>query len=174
MSEKSNVIQTSSGRAALRVVEPGALFDRMNGIYDEVARRAFELFEYGNWVHGHDLEHWFKAESELLHPVYLQISESLDAFTVQAAVPGFTANDLEISLEPHRLTLSGRKESSDERKKGKTIYKELHSDEILRVIDLPAEVIASRPAASLKNGILELRIPKAVPALAPRVEVRAA
>jgi hypothetical protein len=30
-----------------------------------IAIRAYELFLEGNGTHGHDLEHWFRAEREL-------------------------------------------------------------------------------------------------------------
>lgn len=32
---------------------------------EAIAMRAYELFLEGNGAHGHDLEHWFRAEREL-------------------------------------------------------------------------------------------------------------
>ena len=54
------------------------------------------------------------------------------------------------------------------------MYQEQCSSEILRVIDLPAEVVASKAAATLKNGMLELQMPKSAVAKTIRVEVKAA
>ena len=162
--------------AGLRLVQPETLFERMSLIHNEIARHAFEIFESKGGVFGHELDDWFKAETKLLHPVHVNISETADALEVDAEVPGFDAKDLQVSVEPERLTISGKKEISEESKKGKTIYKEQCSNEILRVIDLPAEVDTVRVTATLKNGILNLALPKTARAQATttKVEVKSA
>ena len=174
MAEKSVAVQTAQAPAPLKLVEPKTLFDRINQMQQTIARRAFELFEGDGGLFGRDWEHWFRAESELLHPVHMNITESDDALAVQAEVPGFSPNELEINIESRRLTISGKKESREERKKGKTIYHERCSNEILRVVDLPAEVDATKAVATLKNGVLELTVPKTAQAKTTRVEIRAA
>lgn len=88
------------------------------------------------------------------------MTERDDALTVEAEVPGFSAKDLEVGLEPCRLTISGKKETKEEHKKGKTIYQEQCSDQLLRVIDLPTEIDSAKATATLNNGILEINIPK--------------
>ena len=50
--------------------------DYMNQVYDKVAQRAFSLFERDGWPHGHDLEHWLKAETEFLSAVPFELSET--------------------------------------------------------------------------------------------------
>jgi HSP20 family molecular chaperone IbpA len=105
---------------SLKLVEPTTLFERMNKIHDAIEHRAFEIFVGEGGIFGHELDNWFKAEGELLHPVHVNISESDDSLEVEAEVPGFDAKDLEVSVERGRLTISGRKESKTESKKGKT------------------------------------------------------
>jgi len=175
MNEKSAAVQMAPEATSLKVVEPNTFFDRIHRIREEIARRAFEIFESGGGIIGHDLNDWFKAEAELLHPFHVNIVESEEALNIQAEVPGFNANELEVSLEPLRLTISGKRETSKEdKKKGKTIYEEQCSSELLRVIELPVEVDAVKSTARLKNGVLELSMPKAVQAKANRVDVKAA
>ena len=150
------------------------VFDRIQQTYDSIARRAFEIFDNnGRWL-GHELEDWFRAESELLHPVHLEIAESDDNLTVRAEVPGFSTKELEINVEPRKLTISGKHEAQEESKKGKTIYSERCAKEILRVVDLPAEVDSSKVSAILKDGILNIELPKAAHAKTVRIEPKAA
>src|SRR5262249_45791319 len=137
---------------------------RMNELYDTISRRAFELFERDGGVWGRELEHWFEAESEILHPAHVRVSETNDLVTVRAEVPGFNADELKVSMEPWRLTISGRRESGGDERSAKTIYQERCSSEILRIIDLPVEVNPAKTTANLRNGILELRMPKAAEA----------
>jgi HSP20 family protein len=167
MSEPARAISITtqpSSPASLKPVHPSDLFKRVQELQDLIARRAFELFDWNGKTLGHDLEDWFKAESELLHPVHVNVSESGGNVIVTAEVPGFTAKDLDVALEPRRVTITGKRETKEERKNEKTIYTEIRSDQVLRVIDLPAGVDTDKAAATLKDGVLELRMPKAAPA----------
>jgi HSP20 family protein len=160
--QAGTAIQPAEERIPVKQSLTGDICDRIQQTYDSIARRAFEIFDAsGRWL-GHELEHWFRAESELLHPVHLQITESDDNLTVRAEVPGFSTKELEVNVEPRKLTIAGKHEAQEEGKKGKTIYTERCAKEILRVIDLPAEVDSSKVSAILKDGILNIELPKAV------------
>lgn len=177
MSEKTAGTQTAMEPTSPKLVKPETLFERIDAVRDAIARRAYEIFAGDGWTKGRDLDNWFKAESELLHPVHVNIVETDDGVEVQAEVPGFETKDLQVSVEPGRVTISGKKESTEEKRSGKTVYKEQCSNEILRVLDLPAEVEASKATATLKNGVLALSIPKTAQAKKPaatKVEVKAA
>jgi HSP20 family protein len=173
MTERSTAAQTALEPTQVKIVEPQTMLERFNNISEQISRRAYEIFEGSGRVLGRHLEDWVKAESEILHPVHLRLTEKDDALTVEAEVPGFSAKDLEVSLEPGRLTISGAKETREEQKEGKTIYEEQCSEQIMRVIGLPSEVDSARATATLKNGLLEISIPKALKAAATRVEVKA-
>jgi HSP20 family protein len=170
----TNATATQMAPVPAKAIERQDVFERFNQIYNSIARRAFDIFDNNGRSFGHELEDWFKAESELLHPVHVRMAESDDALTLEAEVPGFETKDLQINLEPRRLTISGKKETKEEQKKGKAVYQEQCSNEILRVIDLPAAVDASKAAATLKNGMLQLQMPKSAVAKPTRVEVKAA
>jgi HSP20 family molecular chaperone IbpA len=144
----------------VKVSEAQSLMDRANQMSQAIASRAFEIFEEAGFPHGRDLDHWFKAEAELLHPVPISINELENALTVQAEVPGFRAAELQVGVEPRRVTISGKRETKEEQKKGKAVYREQNSSEIFRVIALPVEVDTSKATATLNNGIIELTLPK--------------
>jgi HSP20 family protein len=172
--KEATAIERARERMPLKLVSFDDLFERINKTQESIARRAFELFESNGKLFGRDLDDWFKAESELLHPSHVEVTESDAALAVRAEVPGFEAKELEVSVEPRRLTISGKRETKEERKTQKTIYAERCADQILRVIDLPAEVDTAKVTATLKDGILELGMPKAAPAKKVKVEPKAA
>ena len=147
----------------LKLVPPADLLQRGEQLYAKIARRAFELFESNGRTVGHDLEDWFKAESEMLHPVRVDVSESEREVTVRADVPGFAAKELEVSAEPRKITITGRRETKDERKEKKTVYTERSCNEILRTVELPVAVETENTEATLKDGVLELKMRKAAP-----------
>ncbi|MBZ5651177.1 MAG: Hsp20 family protein [Acidobacteriia bacterium] len=150
------------------------LMDRINKTSQSIAQRAYEIFEGSGRRFGHDLEDWFKAEMDLLHQVPVNIVESADSLEVKAEVPGFTEKEIQISVEPCRLTITGKRESNKEEKKGKTVYSEFSSDQILRVVDLPASVDAEKVTATLKNGVLRLIMPKTAKAKTIEIKTKVA
>ena len=149
--------------------------DQMQALYDSIARRAFQIFEGKGGILGRDWEDWFQAEAEVLHPVHIDVVDAGDSIKVRAEVPGFTTQDLDVSVEPHHLTITGKRETKEEHEqKGKVVYCERCADEILRVIDLPAAVDTTKVTATLKDGVLHLEMPKAAPAKKIKVEPKVA
>jgi HSP20 family protein len=165
--------------AVKRAEEPkpikyGSVFDQIQDTFNALSRRAYEIFEGNGRAFGRDFEDWFQAERELLHPVHVSIEESDDSLALKAEVPGFSEKELEINLEPRRLTITGKREAKKEEKKGKTVYAERCCDQILRIVDLPADIETDKVTATLKNGVLELTLPKVAKAHTIRIHPKAA
>jgi HSP20 family protein len=170
--QAGTAMQPAKGPLTIKHSAASDVPDQIQRTRDSIARRAFEIYnDNGRWL-GHELENWFRAESELLHPVRLEIAESNDSLTVRAEVPGFSNHELEIHVEPRKLTISGKHEAQEESRKGKTVYSERCANEILRVVDLPAEVDSSKVSAILKDGILNIELPKAAHARTVHFEPR--
>jgi HSP20 family protein len=138
------------------------LVDRAKKAYESVACRAFQMFLSEGQVSGHDVEHWLRAEAELLQPVHVNIMESSDALTVQANFPGFDVSDLRVCIGARRLIISGTRQSREQGGEGTTIDQQWPSSEIFRLITLPAEVNVSKAVATLSNRVLEVKVPKVV------------
>lgn len=140
-----------------------SLFKQMLEWSDQIARRAYEFFAASGFTNGHDREDWFRAEQELLKPVAVEVKDVKEEFVVKAEVPGFEAKDLKIRLNGSHLVIEGKHETSQEKKEkeGEIIYSEHKSEQICRMVQLPAAVIADKAQAELKNGVLELKLPKA-------------
>ena len=162
MLEKSAAaVQTAPSRPLVKTGKTVSISERIERLYDAISRRAFELFERDGRVNGHDVNHWLEAEKEFLLPVQIGMEETGNEFVVRAKVPGFTASDLEVNVEPRRVTISGKRESKQETKEGKALRTEESSNEIFRAMELPSEVNATKVSATLKDGVLEIKIPKA-------------
>jgi HSP20 family protein len=175
MKKQATAVQRATEGTHLRLVSSDRIFDRMKDTMDAIARRAFEIFEANGRLFGRDMSDWLQAERELLHPLYLEMSETEEALTVEVEVPGFTEKDIEISVEPRRLTIRGTRETADERKKGTTVYSERASNRIFRVVGLPAEVDTASTAikATYDKGILMITLPKVTQTQARQIRVEA-
>jgi len=172
--QTATAMQPAKTSAVAKQTETPKVVDRFQQVFDSIEKRAFEIFNNnGRWF-GDDLSDWLQAESEVLHPLHLEIAETEDALNVRAEVPGFTAKELDIRVEGSRLTISGKHESKEESTKGKTIYSERCAKEILRSVDLPSDIDGSKANATLKDGVLNLELPKAPHAKNVRIEAKAA
>jgi HSP20 family protein len=145
----------------------------MKEVSETISRRAYEFFEQRGREIGREIDDWLHAECELLRPVRIEISEDDKVLKVRAEVPGFSAKDIQISVEPRRIIISGQTETTEDQKTAETVISEWKSNEILRAVELPAEVDPGKATAVVKDGILELSIEKAVTAGAVAVEVKA-
>jgi HSP20 family molecular chaperone IbpA len=143
--------------------KPAELVEEEVNLYDLIASRASYIFDCTGRIPGRDLDNWLKAEAEILHPLHIQVSETPEAITVRADVPGFKEKDLKIDVKPRGVTISGTRETRKESTNGKTIYSEACSDLIYRQVDLPAAVDVEKVKTTVKDGILELELPKAEP-----------
>jgi HSP20 family protein len=161
MPEKSAAaVQTAPSRPPVKAAKIESSLERMEHLYNTISRRAFELFEKEGRVDGQDLSHWLEAEREFLHPVHIRMEETDGEFVVRAEVPGFTANDIEINVELRRVTITGKRESKQENKQGGAVYTEQCSDEIFRTMELPADVNVGKVTATVKDGVLDIHLPK--------------
>jgi HSP20 family protein len=91
----------------------------------------------------------------------IDVSETTNAFIVEAAVPGLKADDLNVSVENNVLTISG--EIRQEAESGERNYHRIERryGKFQRVLTLPNTVKVDAINASMTNGVLRLEIPKA-------------
>jgi HSP20 family protein len=142
-------------------IEAEKMFEKVAEITKDIAQRAFEFFRERGGEFGKDVEDWFKAESELLRPVPIEMTESDAEIFVTAAVPGFKAEEIEISVKDDVLIVSGKTETDEESEDASTIVREWTSNRFYRQLTLPSRIFPDKANAKLVDGLLKLTLPKA-------------
>lgn len=103
----------------------------------------------------------------------IDIRQSAEAFTIEASVPGFAPEDVEVTVDQGVLTIKGtRKQETEDRKEG-WIRRERRQSSVFRQLGLPAEVRESEITASFANGVLTVTVPRAQKAEPKRIPVNA-
>jgi HSP20 family protein len=88
----------------------------------------------------------------------LSISEDKNSIYVEAALPGLSQEDIEVTFDNNLLWIKGEKK---EEKKDKKFYKKAISSFSYRVA-VPGEIDEKKEIeASYKNGIMKVTFPKA-------------
>lgn len=148
--------------ASFAVSDPETVQREAQQMQQEIACRAYELFEARNREHGHDREDWFRAELEFLRPVSVVMTESEQRLSIHAGVFGFDRDELKVSIEPRHIIIVGRKQGTEaETEGGKRVYIDWYPNKILRVIDLAVEVDPVTASVELQSGTLKFELPKA-------------
>ena len=116
MSDTSVALQGAK-ETPVAITPIASLTDRIDRTFQAITQRAFEIFERNGHQFGHDIDDWFKAEMDLLHPVPVQVAEVGDNVEVRAEVPGFNQNEIEVSVEPGRLSIVGQAGNGHQKRK---------------------------------------------------------
>ena len=100
----------------------------------------------------------------------LNIWEDGENFHLEAEVPGVPEPDLDITVVENELTLRGRR--GGDQPEGVAYHRqERGTGEFNRVLRLPTEVDADRVEASLRDGMLSIKLPKAESAKPKKIKV---
>jgi HSP20 family protein len=109
-------------------------------------------------------------------PVFMppaDIYETKDSIVVLAEMPGVSPDGVDISLERRVLTIRGRS-AANEHAGYQRVYSEYADGDYERVFTLSENIDRDRIAATLKDGILQLVLPKAEAAKARKIELKSA
>ena len=101
------------------------------------------------------------------------IFETEDAVVVVADMPGVDENSVDITLEKNVLSIDGYVEPHQPENYS-LAYAEYEVGDFHRRFTLSDEVDQDNIQASVKNGVLRLHLPKAGPAQARKISVKAA
>jgi HSP20 family protein len=105
-----------------------------------------------------------------VHTLPLDIRQSDEMFEIEASVPGFKPEDVEITFDENVLTIRGTRQE-DEITRGAYVRRERNLHSVYRQVGLPAEVKADQISATFENGILTVSIPRAQRAQPTRIPV---
>jgi HSP20 family protein len=97
------------------------------------------------------------------------VTETDDAFVVEADLPGVKKDQVNVELSGRELTISGEIQESDHKGVARRSARRSGRFEFRTL--LPGEVDADRVSAQLSDGVLTVTVPKAMSAKPKRVEI---
>lgn len=104
--------------------------------------------------------------------IAVDVYETDKDVVVEAMLPGFKPENVNVELEENRLTISAHREEKQEAREENYWKKEIKRGHFLRTITLPKAVMADKTQASYQEGLLKVTIPKAHEEKAKKVKVQ--
>jgi HSP20 family protein len=102
----------------------------------------------------------------------LDLSETEKEFVVRLEAPGMTRDDFDVDLDRNLLAISGKRELHKEEKGEDYLWQERQEGRFLRTIRLPAGVQENKIEATYLDGILTIKLPKAVETPKTKVTIK--
>ncbi len=119
--------------------------------------RMFEEFFNRRWMRPFG---WSRPLAEFEDLPRVDVIDREAEVIVRAALPGYRKEDVEVSIANGVLTLRGETRAESKEEKGDYYCREILRGEFARSLALPADVDEAKASATMKDGILELVLPK--------------
>lgn len=101
-----------------------------------------------------------KKNSEDGH-LTVDVFRSGNDIVIQSTVAGTDPKDIDVSITKDMVTIRGSRNSEEKIKTSDYYHRELYWGSFSRSIILPVEIDPDKAKASIKNGVLIIRLPKA-------------
>lgn len=103
----------------------------------------------------------------------VDVSETDQEYRVSVELPGLSKDDLELTIDRGRLTITGEKRTEEREEKESHLRVERAYGSFSRSIALPETVNQDAVEASFKDGVLTVRLPRTEQARGRKVEIKA-
>ncbi len=101
----------------------------------------------------------------------INLTESPNAYILRAELPGVTADDLDIQTMGRNITISGERQIAVDQN-AKYHRREREGGRFSRAIALPGDIDRDKVEASLKEGVLQVTMPKSEAAKPRQIEIK--
>jgi len=103
----------------------------------------------------------------------LDVQRTDDGYRIEAALPGFRADDIEMTLDQGTLTISAKRSEEKKTERGQYLHREVYSGSYMRRLVLPAEVKAEDIATKFEDGMLTVDVKYAQSSNAVKIPIGA-
>lgn len=106
--------------------------------------------------------------------IQVNVKEYDDRFEIDAKVPGFSKDEINVGFEDNTLVIElNKSESKEEKEDDGTYYmKEFSCESYRRSIALPNKVDTDKAEAELKNGVMKIKLPKLPETLPKKISIK--
>ncbi len=108
------------------------------------------------------------SEGQLTIDVY----QTEKDIVIKSTIAGVRPEDLDVDINSEMVTIKGKRTQDEEIDSENYYYQECYWGPFSRSIILPVEIITEKAEASMKNGILTIRLPKLKAAKTRKLQVR--
>jgi len=109
-----------------------------------------------------------ESEGQLTIDVY----QTDNDIVIKSTIAGVKPEDLDVSINNDMVSIRGERKNEEVVSEENYYYQECYWGNFSRSVILPVDVLSEKSEASMKNGILTIRLPKADNTKTKKIQVR--
>ena len=102
----------------------------------------------------------------------IDVYQTPDEIVVESPIAGVAPDDIDIAITSESVTIRGKRVRERNVRDEDYVYQECYWGKFSRSVSLPHEVDADKSEATIKNGVLIVKIPKLNRSKAKKLKVR--
>ena len=114
----------------------------------------------------------FESMPEGMWTPVFDLAETDKEYVVRLEAPGIHRENLDIALRDNVLTITGKRDVSQEGKTETYLWREREFGRFIRSMQLPSAVAENKIEATYQDGVLVVHLPKAEPAPANKILIK--
>lgn len=118
------------------------------------------------------LEENFPSGSSSEGQLTIDVYQTDNDIVIKSTIAGVKPEDLDVSINNDMITIRGERKNEEIINEENYYYQECYWGNFSRSIILPVDVLPDKIEASMKNGILTIRLPKADNTKTKKIQVR--
>jgi HSP20 family protein len=156
---KMTVSPASPGTSLARRSDQTGLARGIDSIFDEF-RRSFDELMRPFFPLTTDIE---QAMTLPTRYATVDLIDNGDSYTVTAELPGFSKDQVDVQINKDGLAIKAECKEEKEEKRKNYLHRERAYSSMQRFVAFPEEVVPEKAEGSMKDGVLELKVPKKEP-----------
>lgn len=143
-------------------IEPRTMFEEQETYISSLPTRQAERTE----------ETYSAPENDNEGQLTIDVYQTENDIVIKSTIAGVKPEDLDVSINNDMISIHGERKQDEQVPSENYYYQECYWGSFSRSVILPVDVLADKAEASMKNGILSIRMPKANNSRTKKIQVR--
>ncbi|MDQ1281564.1 MAG: hypothetical protein QG670_2829 [Thermoproteota archaeon] len=151
-------VRTEKAASPMKIVPANHVLATFEDTLEDFRRRFQESLwtPWGLGIEPYDIE-------LPIREAYSDVVDEGKSFLVRAEVPGIPRDKIDVTVTKDGIEISGETDAEKEEKDKNFVVRERSYASIYKILAFPEEVIPEKAECKIKDGILEVSIPKKAP-----------
>ena len=115
-------------------------------------------------------DNWTPSDTE--GQLSIDVYQTPADIVIKSTIAGVKPENLDIAITNDMVTIRGRRETDEDLSKDDYFYQECYWGAFSRSIILPIDVQTDKSLATLKNGVLTIKLPKSEKIKTKKIEIK--
>ncbi len=129
---------------------------RWNPIATSSGRWPFDNWPFDSWFESAPVRQLQASQ----HRIGVDVSQQDGKFVIEASLPGFSKDDIDVTIDQDVLRISAAHSADESREEGNYLVRERRVGKFYRGLKVPSGIDTDAASTTYKDGVLRVELPK--------------